>query len=116
MITKICGSGISAAGALATKSASQAREKAADSLQGFRVANLQKGFAYYRPDSPFPYASVRWERLHEHPEGPRVTERTQHNGALHPHLQSLQEITPFCNSIYGLMVRSRGCFPCFFKN
>lgn len=39
MITKICGSGISAARVLAT-SASEAQEKAADSLQGFMVANL----------------------------------------------------------------------------
>lgn len=39
VITKICGSGISAARVLAT-SVSEAREKAADSLQVFMVANL----------------------------------------------------------------------------
>lgn len=39
VITKICGSGISAAGPLAT-TASEAREKAAVSLQGFTIVNL----------------------------------------------------------------------------
>lgn len=39
VITKICGSGISAAGMLAM-SVSEAREKTAVSLQGFTVANL----------------------------------------------------------------------------
>ena len=39
VITKICGSGISAAGVLVT-STLEAREKAAGSLQGFTVVNL----------------------------------------------------------------------------
>lgn len=57
-ITKICGNGISAARALAV-STLEAAHKATCALQGFAIANLQKGSACRWPDSPFPYTSVR---------------------------------------------------------
>lgn len=110
-ITKICGNGISAARVLAV-STLEAAHQATCALQGFAIANLQKGSACCWPDSPFPYTSVRHKWHHEHPEGPCVS---QQNGAIHLHLQCLQETAPFCSSMYWRKYVA-GCLSHFFKS